>query len=184
MKNSNFEIFRIVVTSDTHGNIANLEKLILQNQSANMLIHLGDGEAEFFKMKHQFNHLNMIMVKGNCDLNLCEMLPETKLIQISESIKIFACHGHTLGVKQNLNELTKAAKQTNSTIALFGHTHNRFFKTENNLTFLNPGSLSKPRLFNPSFATISVFNQNKFNIQIHEFKPKANQGACFYYDNK
>ncbi len=35
---------RIIVMSDTHGNFSAIEKIIEKNISADMFIHLGDGE--------------------------------------------------------------------------------------------------------------------------------------------
>lgn len=168
MENSE-NIKTIVVVSDTHGATDALEKLILQHKkTTNLFIHLGDGEVEFFKLKQQFANLNMAMVKGNCDFNLCGYLPETRLFQINDYVKIFACHGHSFGVKQNLNSLIATAKLNNATIALFGHTHNKFLHTESNLTVLNPGSLTRPRSFNPSFAKILI-NEKNYNIEICNF---------------
>lgn len=164
--NNSEEIKIIIATSDTHGDANALEKLILQHEKTmSLLIHLGDGEAEFFQLKKQFAHLNMAMVKGNCDLDLLNSLPEIKIFQINEYVKIFACHGHSFGVKHNVENLTAAAKLENANIALFGHTHNKFLETKNNLTLLNPGSLSRPRSFGPSFAKILVKGE-KFSVQI------------------
>ena len=160
---------KIIVTSDTHGAEQALQKLILQNQSATTLIHLGDGAAEFFKLQNQFKTLNMIIVRGNCDFNYFNNLPTERIIQINEHLKIFACHGHTFNVKQNPMALIHAAQKNNANLALFGHTHNRFLTTTNGLTILNPGSLAKPRDFNPSFAKITIFDDNNFQTEICEF---------------
>lgn len=161
---------KLIIVSDTHGDELALKKLILCHTNANLILHLGDGENEFFKLKSKFDSLNMQMVKGNCDINLNETLPTHKIIKIKPNLKIFACHGHTLNVKQNLTQLVQTAKLHKTNLALFGHTHNKFVKTENNLTILNPGSLTRPRSFFPSFATIFVSANGKIKIEINDFK--------------
>lgn len=161
------KIFKIVVTSDTHGNELALEKLILNNQNTDLIIHLGDGENEFFKMKNKFQQLNMLMVKGNCDFNLNKKLPNLKIIKINK-FKIMACHGHQFNVKQNLKTLQIMAQNLKINLVLFGHTHIKHLKKLNEIMFFNPGSLTLPRAANqPSFGIINI--ANKIDIEILNF---------------
>lgn len=164
-------IKKIIVTSDTHGDELALENLIMQNQNADMIIHLGDGETEFLKLQTKFANLTMINVKGNCDFGAFPTA-ETKIVQINEFLKIFACHGHTFRVKQSLDDLIWEAKKHEANLALFGHTHNRFVDTINGLCVLNPGSLTRPRSFKPGFAKISVFDDGEFKTEFCNFQAK------------
>ena len=50
-----------------------------------------------------------------------------------------------------------AARQINAQIALYGHTHRRYYKYENGLHILNPGSASQPKDdLPPSYAFIDL----------------------------
>ena len=163
-------IFKILVVSDTHGNAYALKKLISAYQNKiNLFLHLGDGEAEFFQMQNMFSNLKMIMVCGNCDLNLNNKLPKLKLLHI-DGYNIIACHGHEFSVKQNLHYLQQTAKNLKANLALFGHTHIRHIQTDENenLTLFNPGSLSIPRTQKPSFGLITIKNK-KIDAKIIDF---------------
>ncbi len=158
---------QIIVTSDTHGNENRLLNLILNNKDMDMLIHLGDGEIEFFRMQKQFPKIKMIMVKGNCDIDKKNQLPKTKLLCIDD-FKIFLCHGDKFNVKYNLNELISTAKTLQANLVLFGHTHKQFLGSILNITTMNPGSLSFPRDSKAGFGMISINNKsistNLFNL--------------------
>ena len=58
---------RIIVMSDSHGDYFAVEEIIQRNLSADMFIHLGDGERELDKIVVKYPYLNIYHVKGNCD---------------------------------------------------------------------------------------------------------------------
>lgn len=145
---------KIVVLSDTHGNFNAFENVVRSNIKADLFLHLGDGAAEYFKIKSIYKELPIVMVKGNCDSH---NLPEQKTFNF-DGINLFACHGHQFNVKQNLDEYVKFAKNLNFRIIAYGHTHKRFIQNDSNLCIINPGSLTLPRTLGPSYGVIEIFN--------------------------
>ncbi len=137
-----------------------------------MIIHLGDGARELYKLIEQ-NKSNKIfhIVKGNCDFDPIGTLPTSKLLTLPNGLKIFACHGHTFNVKSSIQSLTDHCKNLNVSLALFGHTHVRMLKLNDDpsgIILLNPGSPSFPRRFNPSVSLVSINNDRKINAKIVE----------------
>lgn len=126
---------KIVVLSDTHGNVSGLEKIrnILAENDA--VIHCGDGykDLDYFpeiKEKH--------CVKGNCDgLNRDE-----KIIEI-EGKKVLILHGHNHGVKSGIERLRYYAMEKGVNVVFYGHTHKASIVEADGITFINPGNLSK-----------------------------------------
>lgn len=59
---------RILVVSDSHGNDANLCRAILAQPTAEVVVHLGDGEEELQRAKRSFPEKMFLAVRGNCDM--------------------------------------------------------------------------------------------------------------------
>lgn len=145
---------RIIVVSDTHGSYQALEDIIERNKPIDMLIFLGDGERELDNIRALYPDINIYQVAGNCDY--MSMAPTETLIDAGK-YRIFACHGHSLGVKSSLEPLKDRARRCNARIALFGHTHCRFESYEDGLYIMNPGSAGCPRDGKrPSYGFIDI----------------------------
>lgn len=75
-------------------------------------------------------------------------LPETHLVDL-EGIKILMTHGSPESISEHLGANTSEdrfaalADKTNADIILFGHSHQPFTKTVNNMQFINPGSVGR-----------------------------------------
>ncbi|MGN0606378.1 MAG: metallophosphoesterase family protein [Oscillospiraceae bacterium] len=148
---------RIIVMSDSHGDYFAVEEIIQRNLSADMFIHLGDGERELDKIVVKYPYLNIYHVKGNCDCG--SFSPDILNLNLEYGHKLIAVHGHNHAVKydRSLEILKKAAKNNNSDIILYGHTHARDSRYDDGIFILNPGSASCPRDGNkPSFALIDI----------------------------
>ncbi len=145
---------RIIVFSDTHGNISAAKKIFETNSNiCDHYIFLGDGLKELELMKLLFPDKKIFCVSGNCDEPVC---PPSDVIEIFKT-KIFITHGHTLNVKESHDTLIKNAKEANAQIALYGHTHKRYYKYEHGLHILNPGSASQPKdELPPCYAFIDI----------------------------
>ncbi|MGN0443071.1 MAG: YfcE family phosphodiesterase [Acutalibacteraceae bacterium] len=139
---------RILVMSDSHGNARNVSYAIEQENTAEYIVHLGDGERDMEPHLWAYPNKTVIQISGNCDF--CSMNPSSQLF-ICEGRRIFATHGHPYYVKSGLTSLYFAAKEKNADIALFGHTHIAHLEIYNGITFLNPGSLA-----DGSYATIDI----------------------------
>ncbi|MEG0615512.1 MAG: metallophosphoesterase family protein, partial [Oscillospiraceae bacterium] len=85
---------RIIVLGDTHGCYSAIQKVVDANRSADMFIHLGDGERELDDFLSANPNINFYNVKGNCDY--ASMAEEVLIIGTGEH-KILATHGHSFG---------------------------------------------------------------------------------------
>lgn len=135
---------RIVVVSDTHGDFFALQNVLVRNSTADLIIHLGDGESELrrYMNLHPDIENKVIHIKGNCD-NDCKS-PEFLVIPVLNH-RIFATHGHLYGVNASTTRLKMLAKENECDIVLYGHTHSGYQGFEDDLYLLNPGSASCPR---------------------------------------
>ena len=118
---------RIIVYSDTHGSFAAHAEIFKRNENANAFIFLGDGERELDKIKALYPDKTIVNAAGNCDY--CSMAPQSDLF-MAKGVKILFTHGHTFGVKYSVNRLYYKAKEIDAKIALFGHTHCRYYSYE------------------------------------------------------
>ena len=119
MFESGVNMKRVLVVSDSHGNMGNLSEVIKRSKDIDMLIHLGDiqGEDELLRSMCNFP---VEIVRGNCDFETNNKLYLT--IEL-ECHKIFATHGHAYGVEWGIERLSYAALEEGCDIAMYGHTH-------------------------------------------------------------
>ncbi|MBS4933447.1 MAG: YfcE family phosphodiesterase, partial [Clostridiales bacterium] len=84
----------------------------------------------------------VIMVAGNNDFR--SDLPSQELIEV-EGYRIFIAHGHQFYVNFGVGNLEEFCRKNAIQVAMFGHTHKPYLQIEDDLTILNPGSISYPR---------------------------------------
>ncbi len=111
---------RVLVMSDSHGDVFNASLAVEQQPQAKYVFHLGDGEHDIDNLIAVYKRKEFIRVRGNCDF-LSDLNADV-LVEI-EGKRIFATHGYAQYVKQGLTSLYFAAREKNADIALFGHTH-------------------------------------------------------------
>lgn len=133
---------RIGIISDTHGDMSNIDKAIPYLKKCDLIIHAGDyiDDAEYL---YYATDVNVKCVKGNCDSY--NMDGHYDLTFSVKDKKFFICHGNYHDVKMGLRSLYKFAKENNIDFVVFGHTHIPTYETIDNITFINPGSLTYPR---------------------------------------
>lgn len=130
---------RILVVSDTHGNVMALERAIYMQPESQLVIHLGDGASDAQRLAHLHKDKLFLCVNGNCDLS--GGFPE--LVEYTVRKKnILMTHGHIFGVKRDLSGLVARARESGTDILLFGHTHRAFTHYQKGLYVMNPGSLN------------------------------------------
>lgn len=144
---------RIVVISDTHGNISNFELCVDQQRKADIFIFLGDCESDLEMVKQVFPHKQFLSVSGNCDFG--SVTPSEGETVLSGK-RIFYTHGHDYHVKYGYSEIINEAKHRKADILLFGHTHVPFTLYEDGLYIMNPGSLGHPREGNATYGIIDI----------------------------
>lgn len=132
---------RILIVSDTHGHERNLETVLEKTGHIDHFIHLGDVEG-------QEDYIEVIagcpvhMVSGNNDF--FSSLPREEEFCLGK-YRVMITHGHYLGVSMGTDILKEEALSRNVDIVMYGHTHRPEINIQENITILNPGSLSYPR---------------------------------------
>jgi len=129
---------RILVLSDSHGDYWTMEKAIKAQPTAEIIVFLGDGYADFEKCKHLFGDREIYAVTGNNDFH-CQY-PRNEVIE-ANGVKIYATHGHLEYVKSHSAGLLSAMRRNDCKIGLYGHTHVQKSDYVNGLYLFNPGSL-------------------------------------------
>lgn len=130
---------RILVVSDTHGDMRTLMKAVNAHPSAEIIVHCGDGDEQVKYLKDTIKDKMIIGVRGNCDW--CSSLPSKEIISVCGK-RIFITHGHLYNAKVGLYNIMCAAREEKADILLFGHTHNAMTYYEDGLYVMNPGSCS------------------------------------------
>lgn len=132
-------MMRILVLSDSHGDVPSLSIAIKNEKNADAVIFLGDGLNDFENVSHLLVGKKFAAVRGNCD-SAFSTYP-IKTIEFFENKNIYCTHGYTEQVKFGLDKLKTAALYSDAAIALFGHTHIPYSSYENGLYLMNPGSV-------------------------------------------
>ena len=132
---------RIMIVSDTHRRHGNLAEAIYNEGHLDMLIHLGDVEGEEEVIK-SIAGCETIFIAGNNDF--FSQLDREKEIELGGK-KIWLTHGHNYYVSLDLKVIEQEAVARGMDIVMFGHTHRPLIQIEDELTFINPGSISYPR---------------------------------------
>ena len=143
---------KILVLSDSHGNVDNMARAV-EKEQPRLILHLGDcwGDAE--RLRKRFPNIPMEQVPGNCDYRSME--PAERLLFIEDK-RVMICHGHTLGVKQSLLRAGLKAEEENLDLLLFGHTHSPLVDMRGKTLFINPGSIGD--YFHPFYAVVTIEN--------------------------
>ncbi|MBQ9072776.1 MAG: phosphodiesterase [Bacilli bacterium] len=156
---------KYMIISDIHGGIYELNKVldIYFKEHCFKLLILGDLFDYGFDITRDdiVSKLNsmkdsIIAVRGNCDNNIKDILfdmPYTSKVTLNNKT-ITLTHGH-LYSKNYLSEL-------DTDIILTGHSHVANIETINDKLFINPGSISKSRRGENSFA---IIDDNKVSIR-------------------
>lgn len=141
---------KILVMSDTHGDSHVIEKVKGFYPEIDVLIHCGDSELPY---SHDAL-VGMKKVRGNCDRE--KAYPEEEIIIVND-VRIFVTHGHLFNVKSSILSLSYRAKELDAQIVCFGHSHILGAEMMDDILFLNPGSLLKPRgRKEKSFAIVEI----------------------------
>ncbi len=125
---------KIVVMSDSHGNIDAVEKVIAQNHNAEGFYHLGDGWRDFAFTTLEPGILR-IGVRGNYDM--ASTLPQ-KDVRTLEGVRIAALHGEDFS---GIADAVLLAAKYHAKVVLHGHTHVPNIEFVNGVYVICPGTL-------------------------------------------
>jgi len=131
---------KILVVSDTHGDTKPLKALLDScAHQVQMTIHLGDCKNDLMDMQN-YPNLAKVAIDGNVDFG-----EESVKVLTLEGRRVLLLHGHKHGVKSGMDRLVYFAKENEADVCLFGHTHFQTMFTQDDILFMNPGSLVEPR---------------------------------------
>lgn len=155
---------RILVVSDNHGHLRNLERALEREAPIDLLIHLGDSGVEADTIE-DLADCPVEMVAGNCDYY--SELPKVKTVSLPGHVA-FLTHGHLYDVRYGAANLDYAAREAGADLAFFGHTHIPLIDYYEDMTFLNPGSLEQPRQADCrcSYATVTIDTGKRVHCEI------------------
>ena len=177
---------RILTISDSHGDWRGLMRIVKQfGPTCDALIITGDcwrDLEELLELADEDDAVRQVIppvlgfVRGNGDPSYFEVsfdigktttnartLPKgsvimpDRLVLTANGQQILFVHGHMEGVDYGYNKLGLDAKMLGLHYAVHGHTHIPHFEQHGDFTFINPGSISRPRGGSPaSFAILTV----------------------------
>lgn len=142
---------KAIVVSDSHGDTDRLEELYhYYKEIADLFIHCGDSELPFDEKVMK----PYVSVKGNCDSERFGY--ENERTFKKSDFTWFVTHGHLYNIKMTPLPLKYRAMEQKANLVCFGHTHQVTLFQEEGVVYLNPGSLSLPRI--PSVATYCLLD--------------------------
>lgn len=119
---------KCLIFSDSHGNTALMQQVLRSHPTAEVVLFLGDGIADFEQavatdrapIPRQY-----VAVRGNCDFSLSfrtEPLAKTATLSLG-GYRIVLTHGDLYGAKYGMEGLIALGVGRQADILLFGHTH-------------------------------------------------------------
>lgn len=106
---------RIVVVSDSHKDFYSLQKAVLSQSSAEVVVFCGDGNEDMDTLAVTIPDKMIISVRGNCDW--CSEKRYSEEITL-ENKHIFVTHGHLFGVKSGYSQIINQAHLLDTDILL------------------------------------------------------------------
>ncbi|HPJ23816.1 MAG TPA: YfcE family phosphodiesterase [Bacillota bacterium] len=141
---------KLLIFSDNHRDREAIREMLDKNPGFIHQISLGDSEMR----ESELTELNIYGVKGNYPFE--PKFPKDMTLDF-EGIRVFLTHGHLFSVKLGLSSLLNHCLYNDIQIACFGHTHQAMIKEIEGVLFINPGSLSRTRLFSKaSYAILEI----------------------------
>lgn len=132
---------KILIVSDTHGNIQPLKEVLEKEKNLDLFIHCGD-VGVYTKEIIELLDCPYHMISGNNDF--FSDLPRQDLFSIG-SYSVMLTHGHMHGVYISYDRLYYSAVENGINIVMFGHTHVPHIEFTEGVWLINPGSISQPR---------------------------------------
>ncbi len=130
---------KLLIVSDTHGDLRALRRAVEREADAAAVIFLGDGLRDAEALQNERPALRLYSVRGNCDM---ASFASASALAPFGGVLFYYTHGHLYGVKSGLTELAEAADARGAQSALFGHTHRQTLEKRGGVVLFNPGALS------------------------------------------
>ena len=137
---------RVVIVSDTHGRLGDLQEAVERSKPVDWVLHLGDVEGQQDEIADivAMAGAKVAMVSGNNDV-FSSLRKELELV--IGGVRIWMTHGHQYSVYQGIERIKNQGIMRSVDVVMYGHTHAPLLEIdeENHITVLNPGSVSYPR---------------------------------------
>jgi putative phosphoesterase len=160
---------RVIVFSDSHGELANALQALKEAGPVDLVIHAGDFYRDAFNLAAEIK-VPTRAVLGNCDPY--GEGPLELLLELSGK-KILLVHGHAFGYENRNAKLLARAKATGADAVVFGHSHRAEITGEDGILLFNPGSISKPRdTGGPSYGILEI-DKEGIKPAIYRLKDKT-----------
>ena len=166
---------RYFIASDIHGSAHWCRKMLesFERSSADMLVLLGDilyhgprndlpdeyAPKEVIELLKPYSD-RILCVRGNCDTEVDQMVLDFPLLAdyawlVDDGRRLFLTHGHKFS-PESLPPLAKGD------VFVYGHTHIPVLREQDDITILNPGSVSIPKENSAHSAVIMENGEFRF----------------------
>ena len=155
---------RILIVSDTHRHEENLEIVLQREKNLDMLIHLGDSEGSEDYIR-TIAECPCYIVKGNNDY-FSDVNRDIKMT--IGKYRVLLTHGHHYYVSLGTETIISEGRAQDMDIVMFGHTHRPLVDIREDITVLNPGSLSYPRQEGriPTYIMMTIDDKEEAHYEI------------------
>ncbi len=155
---------KILVVSDNHGNMYNLQTTIaFMEGKIDAMVHCGDSEFSPDTLRGLVD-CPVYMAEGNCDYQFSG--DSEDIFEMAGHV-CFVTHGNRYGVNWGEDELLERALEMGADLVFYGHTHCPAYEIyeEEGVTIFNPGSVSQPRQNppKPSFLVVELEEDGEVN---------------------
>ncbi|MCK4551772.1 MAG: metallophosphoesterase [Tenericutes bacterium] len=150
---------KLLLFSDNHRDRNSVKKLVLKHKDADRIFSLGDSEMK----EQELSALNIVGVRGNYPFE--PNFPKELTFEYHD-VKVYFTHGHYFSVKMGLSRLLNFAVYNHIDIVCFGHTHRALLKEINGVIFINPGALSKRKMFSKNSYAILEITETLIKVDI------------------
>jgi len=160
---------KLLLVSDTHGSTRELEAVLKRYANeVDTVLHLGDFEDDLTRYQRDYPQLKMMTVLGNCDFDPFKLTEQ--ILQIN-GVSILMTHGHIRSVKTDLTRLMRYAREKQVNACFFGHTHQAFMEWNDEIFFMNPGSLGDPRYGNgATFGLVEISETGEITGEVVDYE--------------
>ena len=146
-------MYRILVFSDSHGEVSDILRTIENIRDVDAVIHAGDISTDEIFIEKHIGSIPFYGVRGNNDLYSPYPYSREELLC---GKKIFITHGHKYSVKSGHGVLYNLIDDNKYDIVIYGHTHVSVVENYNDCLIINPGAVRA--YCSGSYAVIEIEN--------------------------
>jgi len=156
---------KIVIVSDTHGNVANFKKAVawLNKENIQTILHCGDiGSSESLRESLVDFKGEFFGVFGNMDRDFKILIEDYNKIprsKINEDILEKEIDKKKIAITHFPETAKKMAQSGKFNLVFYGHTHKPWEEKIDDCRLVNPGELAG-QFYKPTFATYDTTTDN------------------------